>query len=127
MSETIERIEALKNSTKQLALRVIRLFQHLPRTEEARIIGRQLLRSATSVAANYRATCRARSAAEAFSKISIVVEEADETLFWMELLDEAGIMPHHKLTRLLDDYLEVLKITSVIRQKMRLKMAGGRK
>lgn len=127
MSETIERIEALKNSTKQLALRVIRLFQHLPRTEEARIIGRQLLRSATSVAANYRATCRARSAAEAFSKISIVVEEADETLFWMELLDEAGIMPHHKLARLLDDYLEVLKITSVIRQKMRLKMAGGRK
>lgn len=56
MSAIIERIEALKNSTKQLALRVIRLFQHLPRTEEARISGRQLLRSATSVAANYRAT-----------------------------------------------------------------------
>ena len=82
----IEQIEVLKQRTKDFALRIIRLFQALPKTDEARIIGKQLLRSTTSVASNYRAACRARSDAEFFSKISIVVEEADETLFWLELL-----------------------------------------
>ncbi|HRP89130.1 MAG TPA: four helix bundle protein [Edaphocola sp.] len=67
----IEQIEALKRRTKDFTLRIIRLFQALPKTDEARIIGRQLLRSTTSVAANYRAACRARSDAEFFSKISI--------------------------------------------------------
>lgn len=70
----------LKERTKSFALRIIRLFQALPKSAESSIIGKQLLRSGTSVAANYRAACRARSNAEFFSKISIVIEETDETL-----------------------------------------------
>ena len=112
---TLEKIEAFKKRTKELALRTIKLFQSLPKTDEARIIGKQLLRSATSVAANYRASCRARSDAEFFSKISIVVEEADETLFWLELLHEAGLVTPEKLSALMNDYEEVVKITNTIR------------
>lgn len=84
--------EQFKKRTKTFALRVIKLFQSLPKKDEAQIIGKQLLRSATSVAANYRATCRARSKAEFVSKIGVVLEEADESLFWLEMLEEAGIM-----------------------------------
>lgn len=122
MENQVQRIEALKERTKKLALRIIRLFQVLPHTEEARILGKQMLRAATSVAANYRATCRARSDAEAYSKISIVVEEADETMFWLELLEEAGIVTHEKLALLLSDYLEIVKITNVTRQKIKGKL-----
>lgn len=119
--ETIEKIEAFKQRTKQLSLRVIRLFQALPKTDEAEIIGKQLLRSATSVAANYRAACRSRSDAEFFSKISIVVEEADETLFWLEILWEAEIISHVKLQSLLEEYEEVVKIVNSIRHKRKKK------
>jgi four helix bundle protein len=72
----------MKDRTKAFALRIIRLCQALPKNKIAVTIGDQLLRSGTSVAANYRAACRARSSAEFHSKISIVIEEADETLFW---------------------------------------------
>jgi four helix bundle protein len=113
----IDKIEAFKQRTKELSLRVIKLFQALPKSEEARVIGKQLLRSATSVAANYRACCRARSDAEFFSKISIVVEEADEALFWLELLADAEIVPKEKLAYLLKEYEEVVKITNSIRHK----------
>lgn len=112
---TVDKIEAFKLRTKGLSLRVIKLFQSLPKTDEARIIGKQLLRSATSVAANYRASCRARSGAEFYSKISIVVEEADETLFWLELLLEAQIISKEKLSLLMDEYEEVLKIVTTVR------------
>lgn len=104
-----------------LALNGIRLFQSLPHTDEARIIGKQLLRSITSVAANYRAACRARSDAEFFSKISIVVEEADETLFWLELLQEAEIINSEKLMMLLQEATEVLKIANSIRHNRKSK------
>jgi len=73
-------------------VRVIRLFQHLPRSTEAQVLGKQLLRAATSVGANYRAAGRARSKAEFVAKIGIVVEEADETIFWLECLMESGIV-----------------------------------
>jgi four helix bundle protein len=73
-------------------MRVIRLFQHLPRSTEAQVLGKQLLRAATSVGANYRAAGRARSKAEFVAKIGIVVEEADETIFWLECLMESGIV-----------------------------------
>jgi four helix bundle protein len=76
------------------------LFRSLPKTEEARIIGRQLLRSGCSVGANYRAATRARSDAEFFSKISIVVVEVDESAFWIELLVESGIVSEKKLSSL---------------------------
>lgn len=89
--------EQLKQRTKQFALDVIELFRSLPRTEEARIIGRQLLRSATSVAANYRATRRARSRAEFLAKLGLVEEEADETVFWIELLRDSNIVDTHRI------------------------------
>ena len=84
--------EILKEWTKQFARRIIKLFRILPKTEEARVIGRQVLRSGTSVAANYRAACRARSKVEFIAKMGIVVEEADETVFWLELLVDAQII-----------------------------------
>jgi len=76
--------EEMKRRTKEFALRVIRLTEALPKTQTAQVIGRQLLRSATSVAANYRAACRAKSTADFISKMGTVEEEADESLFWME-------------------------------------------
>jgi four helix bundle protein len=86
------RAEELKARTKRFAIRIVRLSQSLPKTNEARVIGNQVLRSGTSIAANYRATCRARSRAEFLAKLGIVVEEADETVFWLELLEETGIL-----------------------------------
>lgn len=82
--------DLLKDRTKQFALQVIRLCRTLPRSPESTIIARQLLRSSTSVGANYCAVCRARSTADFVSKLGIVLEEADETLFWIELLVESG-------------------------------------
>lgn len=81
----------LRLRTKQFALRILRLYRALPAKEEARILGRQVLRSGTSVGANYRAACRARSRAEFIAKLGIVLEEVDETVFWLELLLEGGI------------------------------------
>lgn len=89
--------EALKDRTKQFALRIIRVIRSLPTGPESRIIGHQLLRSGMSVAANYRAVCRARSRAEFVAKLSIVIEEADESSFWLELLVDVGLIPAGKL------------------------------
>lgn len=108
--------EVLKKRTKQFVLRNIRLFRSLPKTEEARVIGKQLLRSATSIGANYRAACRARSNEEFYSKLSIVVEEADETLFWMELLIEAEIIKHEKIKDLMNENIEILSIMAASRK-----------
>lgn len=102
--------EQLKQRTKQFPLDVIRLFRSLPRTEEARVIGRQLLRSATSVAANYRATRRARSRAEFLAKLGIVVEEADETVLWIELLKESNIVDIDKILPLEDESNQLLAL-----------------
>ena len=87
-----QQAELLKNRTKQFALRVIRMIRSLPTGPEPRIIAHQLLRSGMSVAANYRAVCRARSRPEFLSKMSIVIEEADESAFWLELLVDAGVV-----------------------------------
>ena len=106
----MNKAEVLKQRTKRFALRVVALFRALPKTEEARVIGRQVLRSATSVAANYRAVCRARSKAEFVSKTGIVVEEMDETVFWLELLVEAGIVKKEKMENLLHEAEELLAI-----------------
>ena len=83
--------QELQQRTKKFSLQIIHFFQALPKSPEAQILGKQLLRSATSVTANYRAACRARSKAEFIAKLSIVVEEADETLLWLEMLSESGI------------------------------------
>ena len=102
--------QVLKNRTKQFAIRIVKLFRLLPRTEEARIIGKQMLRSGTSVAANYRAVCRARSKAEFIAKIGIVGEEADETVLWLELLVDTEIVQQKRMTSLLAEANELLAI-----------------
>jgi four helix bundle protein len=95
--------EELKNQTKKFAIRIVRMFKALPRSAEAYIIGKQVLRSGTAVAANYRAACRARSKAEFVAKIGIVAEEADETVFWLELLIETNTVRESKLADLMDE------------------------
>jgi four helix bundle protein len=102
--------EQLRARTKQFAIRIVRLFKCLPKTDEARIIGKQVLRAGTSVAANYRAVNRARSRAEFISKMGVVVEEADETVFWLELLVETGIVNMTRLGNLLTEANEILAI-----------------
>jgi four helix bundle protein len=108
----IDRARELQDRTKKFALRIISAFSRLPKTEVARVIGRQFLRSGTSVAANYRAACRARSAADFISKIRIVVEETDETLYWLELAVEANLVPAKGVESLLVEREELLKIFS---------------
>src|SRR2546422_3135567 len=102
--------EQMRARTKQFAIRVVRLFRALPKTREAMVMGNQLLRSGTSVAANYRAACRARSKAEFISKMGTVVEEADETVFWLELLIETGTMKRDRMEVLLSEANELLAI-----------------
>lgn len=111
-------IEQFKNRTKKFVVDNINLFRTLPKTEEAKIIGRQLLRSSSSVGANYRAVCRARSKAEFHSKLSIVVEEADESLFWMEILIEAKIIESSRIEPLVVEAKEILKVVSTARKTL---------
>ena len=93
----------LKERTKQFAIRIVHLCRALPRSRESDVIARQVLRSGTSVGANYRAVCRARSKAEFISKMGTVIEEADETHFWLELLIATEILPSTKMSPLLDE------------------------
>jgi four helix bundle protein len=102
--------EELKGRTRQFALRVIRLVEALPRTRTAQVVGNQLLRSATSVAANYRAVCRARSQADFVHKMGIVEEEADESLLWLELVVEANLMPAARVEDLIREADELTAI-----------------
>jgi four helix bundle protein len=108
----LDQAKQLQDRTKKFAVRIIKSFAKLPRDEAARIIGKQFLRSGTSLAANYRAACRARSAADFISKISVVAEEADETLFWFELLVEAEIVKRNLVEQLMNECNELLKIFS---------------
>ena len=103
--------QEFKNRTKQIALRVIRLVESLPNTSSANIIGKQLLRSATSVGANYRAACRGKSTADVLQKLAIVEEEADESLYWLELLIESEIVSANKLSILMSDMNEIVAMT----------------
>jgi len=93
------------------ALRVLRVFRSLPDSREGRVLGQQLLRSATSVAANYPAACRARSRKEFLFKLGIVEEEADESLFWLEFIAEAGLLPRTKLDDLIS---EASQLTAIV-------------
>jgi four helix bundle protein len=91
----------------------------MPETREAQIIGTQLLRCGTSVAANYRAVCRARSKPDFISKIGVVLEEADETVFWLELLIETSIVPEHRLKELLQEARELTAILTATQRTSR--------
>ncbi len=108
--------DEFRERTKKFSLRVIKLFQALPRTDEARIIGKQLLRCSTSIGANFRAATRARSSKEFYAKLCIVVEEADETIYWLELLSESKIFPESKLNEITQEALEITKIASTTRK-----------
>jgi four helix bundle protein len=101
----------LKKRTKEFALRIIEFVETLPRGRTTDVIGGQLLRAGTSVGANYRSSCRARSPADFIAKMGIVEEEADESLYWMELLIEAGIVKPENLEALMKEGDELLAIT----------------
>lgn len=100
----------LKLRTKQFALEVVKLYRELRNSEESRVIGKQLLRCGTSVGANYRAACRSRSKAEFISKTSIVLEEADEAVFWLELLLESKLLSSSRIGNLLAEADELTAI-----------------
>lgn len=100
----------LRDRTKACALRVIRLYRSLPYKTDTQVLGKQLLRCGTSVAANYRAVCRARSKAEFVAKMGVVVEEADEAILWLELMTESGIVPLKKTELLLKEANELTAI-----------------
>ena len=102
--------EELKTRTKSFALRTVKLYQSLPKNKDADVLGYQLLRSGTSVGANYRAACRARSQADFISKITVVEEEADESAYWIELLIESSIIKRESVLDLLKEANELTAI-----------------
>ena len=102
--------EEMKLRTKQFALRIIRLVQSLPPDLVASVLGKQLLRSGTSVGANYRASCRAKSTADFINKLSIVEEEADEAIYWMELIVELDYIRAKRLHDLIDEANAILAL-----------------
>ncbi|MDR3060822.1 MAG: four helix bundle protein [Dysgonamonadaceae bacterium] len=112
--------EKMRERTKQFALQIINITNEMPHKESARIISKQLLRSATSVAANFRAACRGRSKAEFYSKMCIVVEEADETQFWLEMLCDSQLTDKCKLKDMLDECSEIIAITTSIKNKLKI-------
>lgn len=111
--------EQMRNRSKAFALRVIRLFRSLPYRTDTQVLGKQLLRCGTSVAANYRAVCRSRSKAEFIARIGVVAEEADETVLWLELLVESGIVPQEKVEELLTEARELTAIFTASQQTAR--------
>ena len=103
-------MEDLRKRTKDFAVRVVKMYTKLPKTTEAQILGKQVLRSGTSVAANYREASRARSDAEFISKLGIVEQELDETIFWFELLVESEIVPERLLAELHGEADQLIRI-----------------
>src|SRR5437660_11087305 len=101
----------LKRRTKAFALRILKLVDAMPKTTAGRALASQIVRSGTSVAANYRAACRAKSTADFIAKMGIVEEEADETLLWLELLEESKLVPAVKLTAIKQDANKLFAIT----------------
>jgi four helix bundle protein len=108
--------DELKKRTKKFALDTIKLVENFPKTKTGDVIGKQLLRSATSVGANYRAACRARSQADFISKLGIVEEEADESLFWLELVVESGLVSKDKTAALMNEADELTAIFTASRK-----------
>jgi len=111
--------EELRLRTKAFAFEVLKLCRTLPETDEARIIGKQLLRAGMSVGANFRAVTRARSSAEFISKLSVVIEETDETLFWLEAVSENGILPKARVDPLLREADELVRILAASQRTAR--------
>jgi len=100
----------MKRRTKAFAVKIVRLFESLPQKRAAYVLGRQLLRCGTSVGANYRSACRAKSTADFVAKMGIVEEEIDETIYWLELLIEVGILRAEEVEAILKEANELLAI-----------------
>jgi len=111
--------DELRARTKSFALRVVKLYRSLPRTADAQVTGKQLLRCGTSAAANYRASCRARSRAEFAARIGVVTEEADESGFWLEMLADAEIVRLPLLKELLQESKALTAIFTATQQSVR--------
>ena len=113
----------MKARTESFALRVMRLVDALPAKRSAEVLGRQLLRSGTSVDANYRAACRPQSRADMYSKLGVVEEEADETGYWLELIEESDLMPREKISSLAKETDEIVRIIVASRLTMHTREA----
>ena len=118
IAESKKKMEAadLKARTKAFALRIFKLVDALPKTTQGRAVANQIIRSGTSVAANYRAACRARSRAEFIAKIGVVEEEADETLFWLELIVDASLVSADRIRPLIVEADEIVAIMAASRK-----------
>ena len=112
----------LKDRTKQFAIRVVKLISRLPSSIEGQAIARQLIRSGTSVGANYRAACRGRSKAEFIAKLGIVEEEADESAFWMEIIIETGLLKKDLVEALLKEANELVAIMAASRKSAKKRL-----
>jgi len=118
----------MKRRTKEFGLRVIRLVAALPRNRASDVLGRQLLKAGTSVGANYRAACRSRSDADFLARMGIVEEEADEAVYWLEMIAAAGLLKEERLTKLLQEGQQILAIivASIRTVKARTRRARSR-
>ncbi|NDV46310.1 four helix bundle protein [Paludibacter sp. 221] len=122
MGEVLNFNDVFQTRTKKFAIAIIHFYaENCKKSEELRIIGKQLLRSGTSVAANFRAYIRGRSDAERFAKMCIVVEETDETFFGLELLEESELIDQNLVSNLKNESFELLKVFSSVRAKMKSK------
>lgn len=122
MEDRIDFNTKFKLRTQDFAVDLIRFYSaNCKKTEELRVIGKQLLRSGTSVAANFRAFTRGRSEAEKFSKLCIVVEEADETQFWLELIERANLLNSSNLPGLKNEITELVSVFTALKSKMKVK------
>ncbi len=120
--------QEFKKRTKELALRIIKLVSCLPKNTVSDVIGKQLIRSGTSVGANYRSACRARSTADLIAKLRIVEEEADECLYWMELIVEAKLVDASNLRSIMSETNEIVAMTvASIKTLMARNPTGNRK
>ena len=117
--------EELKNRTRQFALMIIKLVDELPNTKAGNTVGNQIIRAGTSVGANYRTVCRARSNADFISKITIVEEECDESLFWLELIRDSKLLEKERLTDLLKEADELTAIFTAVGKTARQKKSNS--
>jgi len=118
IGDMMEYNDIFRERTKKLALEIVREMAKVKFSDEVSVIRKQIIRSATSVAANYRAVCRARSERERYAKMCIVVEEADETAFWLELIEELEIIPIAKVNEFKNETEEILKVMSSYKKKL---------
>jgi len=117
--------DEFKARTQKLALRIGRLADVLPSSRSADIYGKQLIRSSSSVGANYRAVCRAKSLADMINKLKIVEEEADETLYWLELVAESNLVPRERIADLMRETNEILSMVVASLRTLRKKKSKG--